>query len=373
MEELKEMTASAGRMLRQYLLLSFVVAFAAAANNTTVPVPDAPLILFSSNPGGGGGGGAGGFAAALAQVSVLAQEVVIFDATTGAVVSVEGAVVNIPSTAFSGAVEVKVTMIVFNAGTSVVTGVVRAPVMRFSFGNSQVLSDIDIVFIITFRRRQVAKGNDLIMNWLNKKTNVWTPICAPSSLDPVTGEFTTATPAAVLNDPAFNPSSGCAPDLLGSCDGSGGEFTVFEMSSSTCSDKSGASGLSDGAIAGIVIGVLAGITLIAIGTWLAVTKTSKQQKNQDAVLSSLVLGQEEVKVHPPPEKEAPAHPPVPFLGGLPVTMPPSLFGGSPPVMPMHPPYLGGSPPVMTVGMPTQSYPLSGGPLGENSLVPPLPF
>jgi len=66
-------------------------------------------------------------------------------------------------------------------------------------------------------------------------TNEWTSVCGESGLDTVTGDFTTKMPPTVLNDPAFNPSSGCAIDLVGPCDGSGGMFTVFELPKSSCS------------------------------------------------------------------------------------------------------------------------------------------
>jgi len=363
-------------------LLSLLVGSAAALNCSNVtcapPVPDPPLIVFSSNFGGGGGGGGGAFAA-FAAFTVLAQEVVTIDSAVGASVSVEGAVVNIPAGAFSGAVTVTVIMLVFNAGTSAVVGVVRAPVMKFNVVGGQAQAPISIVFIISFRRRQVASGNKLFMNWLNKKTNAWTPICAPSSLDPLTGEFTTETPPEVFNDPAFNPSSGCAPDLLGPCDGSGGEFTVFEMpESSTCSTPAGG-GLSDGAIAGIAIGVVAGLALIATSVWWFTAKSSQDQAKEGAVLSSLVLGQEDAKPPPRPAGGAPVMPPppAPFFGDFPAIMPPpAFFGGSPPVLPL--PVSGGSPPTMTGGMPLpvmpmQSYPVSGAPYFHPNSAAPLPF
>lgn len=260
------------KVMRECLLLSLFVVFAAATNNTTAVSPTpAPQILFSSNSGGGGGGG-GELAAAVAKAQILTETSESVDGSAGASLSVEGATVSIPAGAFDGAVVVTITMKVFNAGTAVVPGVVRSSIMSFSVGASRVQLPIDIGFVVAFRRRQVADGNELIMSWLNKKTNSWTPICARRSLDVNTLEFTTATPAEVFNDPAFNPSSGCAPDLIGPCDGSGGDFTVFEMSTSTCSDTER---LSDGAIAGIVIGIAAGLALIAIGAWWVMRKNSK--------------------------------------------------------------------------------------------------
>lgn len=287
---------------------------------------------FQQNNIGGGAGGAAQLAASI--VERIEQQVATVDGAAGASIAVEGAKVAIPPGAFSGAVTVTITMTAFSAGTSVVVGVARSSKMKFQVEGGQALRPITISFVISFSRRQIESGNALFLNWLNKKTNVWAPICAPSSLDPATNEFSTETPPEVFNDPAFNPTSGCAADLLGPCDGSGGEFSVFEMPDNTCSSDGG--GLSDGAVAGIVIGAVASTALIVTGVWWYATKISESGVKDDVVLSSLVLGQEAVKLPPPvfcdPHSVIPPPPPA-FVGSVPLTMvPPPFFGGSPPLM-----------------------------------------
>ena len=357
--------------IRSWFLFLFLVNGALASNNTNATnattsigfTNDFDLEQFLAAASFGGGGDVG-LGAASDSAVLISQEVVVIDESAAATISVEGAVVSIPAGAFGASVTISVIMVVFSPGTSVFVGVARSAVMRFRASGGRAQAPIIIAFVISFLRRQLASGNQLFLNWLNKKTNSWTPICAPSSFDAVTGEFSTETPPEVFNDPAFNPTSDCAPDLLGPCDGSGGEFTVFEMpESSTCSSDSGR--LSDGAIAGIVIGVVAGLVLILIGAWWSMTKGSKQLSQEDAVLSSLVLGQEAAK---PPSQAAKLMPVPPsdfFSGNAPRAMVPPVFGGLPDVI-IPPPFFGGSPPVMggmpLDVMPTQSNPVAGAPL-----------
>ena len=80
----------------------------------------------------------------------------------------------------------------------------------------------------------MGEGNFLFQHWLDKQANEWIIICSESKYDIATGALQTMVPATVFNDPAFNPSSGCAIDLIGPCDGSGGELTVFELPKSSC-------------------------------------------------------------------------------------------------------------------------------------------
>jgi len=138
--------------------------------------------------------------------------------------------------------------------------------MIFSASQPAVKAILISMSISAGRRRQsVGTGNALFQHWLNKYTNEWTIICSDSNYDASTGALQTVTPAVVFNDPAFNPTSGCAADYVGACDGSGGEFTVFELPADSCILDTGDSGggLSDGEIAGIVIGSVAGFVILA--------------------------------------------------------------------------------------------------------------
>ena len=69
-----------------------------------------------------------------------------------------------------------------------------------------------------------------LMYWLNKKTNEWSALCGDKQLTGST--LSTVVDAVVLNNPAFNPTTGCA--VTDECDGKGGKLTVFQVAANTC-------------------------------------------------------------------------------------------------------------------------------------------
>jgi hypothetical protein len=180
----------------------------------------------------------------------------------------EGTTVLVVEGSFSGTVVISISVIKFSMGSSKAKSGAksRSSKMIFSANRPAVKAILISITINDGRRRQsVGTGNALFQHWLNKYTNEWTIICSDSNYDASTGALQTVTPAVVFNDPAFNPTSGCAADYVGACDGSGGEFTVFELPADSCILDTGDSGggLSDGEIAGIVIGSVAGFVILA--------------------------------------------------------------------------------------------------------------
>ena len=143
-------------------------------------------------------------------------------------------------------------------------------------------------------RRQSA-DRDVFTHWLNKQTNEWTVVCGEKELDAQTGKLETVVPTSVLNSPALNPSSGCAPELADDCEGDGGKFAVFELDGDACAPPpppASSQSLSGGAIAGIVIGVLAAVALFGGFVWYSSTRSSDGATGgaQPTVRSSLVVG-----------------------------------------------------------------------------------
>ena len=175
----------------------------------------------------------------LAQAAASDSEVMTIDGEAGATLSIQDALVVIPAGAFVGPATVTASFSEYSEGTSRRAGGSRSSIMKFKVDSavvSSLSSPVEITMNIPAGKAALpmGSGNKLYLSWLNKVTNEWTSVCGESSLDSVSGDFTTKMPPAVLNDPAFNPSSGCAIDLIGPCDGSGGEFTVFELPKSSC-------------------------------------------------------------------------------------------------------------------------------------------
>lgn len=177
--------------------------------------------------------GGGARLQALIQDATSDAEVMTIDGEAGSTLSIQDALVVIPPGAFVGPATVSASFSEFSEGTSRRSGGSRSSMMKFKVDSPAVSSSSPVEITMNIPAGKAAlpvgSGNKLYLSWLNKVTNEWTSVCGESSLDTVTGDFTTKMPTAVLNDPAFNPSSGCAIDLIGPCDGSGGELTVFEL------------------------------------------------------------------------------------------------------------------------------------------------
>ena len=198
-------------------------------------------------------------------VQVIATVPVALAATVAAP-SEESTTVLVVEGSFAGKVVITVVVKKFSMGSSKAKkgAKSRSSKLIFSANQPAVKAILISMTIVAGRRRQsVGNGNGLFQHWLNKKTNEWTIICSDSIYDATAGALQTVTPAAVFNDPAFNPTSGCAADFDGACDGSGGEFTVFELPADSCVATGDSGGLRDGAIAGIVIGCIAGFAILA--------------------------------------------------------------------------------------------------------------
>ncbi len=84
----------------------------------------------------------------------------------------------------------------------------------------------------------------------------------------------------MLNNAAFNPTQGCSNSEH--CTGNGGLLAFMEIPSPACvtpgptagtiQPVTGTPGISDGAIAGIVIGAVAGAVLLCCFAWLVQRK-----------------------------------------------------------------------------------------------------
>jgi hypothetical protein len=195
---------------------------------------------------------------------------------------------------FSDTATVRITETPFSLGSSKVRAGAksRSSIMNF-YSNKPAVKPILVSIAINEERRQsVGEGNFLFQHWLDKQTNEWIIICSESKYDIATGALQTMVPATVFNDPAFNPESGCAANYGGPCDGSGGKFTVFEVSASSCTvpGTGPSGGLEGGTIAGIIIGIVAVIIFV-----MGILRLSKNYRDnakiqKDIVKSSLILG-----------------------------------------------------------------------------------
>jgi hypothetical protein len=257
---------------------STVTTTVAAPAPAPAPAPSlptfAPVPVFIQS----GSGSSGSAAAPADTVNIVLVEIegglikVVATIPVAAVASVaaageESTTVLVVEGSFSGKVVISVVVVKFSMGSSKAKkgAKSRSSKMLFSASQPAVKAILISMTISAGRRRQsVGTGNALFQHWLNKMTNEWTIICSDSIYDATAGALQTVTPAAVFNDPAFNPTSGCAADYVGACDGTGGEFTVFELPADSCTLAAGDSaGLGSGAIVGIVIGSIAGFAILA--------------------------------------------------------------------------------------------------------------
>jgi hypothetical protein len=219
------------------------------------------------------------------------------DGAEAASVGVEGsatAVVMLAGT-FSGPVNVAVSTAPYAGGGSTAAGAVSAsPVLTFFF-DAPAAQPILVGIETTATSRRQGANRDLFTHWLNKQTNEWVIVCGEKTLDADTGKLETVVPTSVLNSPALNPSSGCAPGLVDDCEGDGGKFAVFEVAADSCATKDvprTSQTLSGGAIAGVVIGVLAAVAILGAAAWYASTHSpgGSAAGAQPTVRSSLVVG-----------------------------------------------------------------------------------
>ena len=244
----------------------------APAPSSASGVPSGVPVVGVTGGGGSIGGGGGGVSVVTVDIEGGVTKVVttisVTSFTTVTAPGEEGTSILVVEGSFSGTVVISISVTKFSMGSSKAKrgAKSRSSKIIFSANRPAVKAILISITINTGRRRQsVGDGNALFQHWLNKYTNEWIVICSDSNYDTNTGALQTVTPAVVFNDPAFNPTSGCAPDYDGACDGSGGEFTVFELPADSCVPYTGDSSgdLSDGEIAGIVIGSVVGFGIVA--------------------------------------------------------------------------------------------------------------
>jgi len=91
--------------------------------------------------------------------------------------------------------------------------------------------DIDLSFTVTDVGRRRVDTN-YRAHWLNKKSNVWEPVCLDHTVDSTSTRVSVQVSSSVQSGSSFNPTEGCDPVL--SCDGSGGTVLFFSVREDGC-------------------------------------------------------------------------------------------------------------------------------------------
>jgi hypothetical protein len=182
--------------------------------------------------------------------------------------AVSGATVNIPLGAMGSSQKVNLASV--SAAATLAESPAPAGAAAASEGLSLALTpalEVALSFVVTGLVSTRREAKVYRVHWLDKKSNNWNVLCTEHTTDTATQTVTAVVPKWVQEEEGFNPSSGCAAGVT-QCDGKGGTLIVFALDAEPdCS-----SGLDPGAIAGIVIGSVAGAGLLAFAAYMGVKK-----------------------------------------------------------------------------------------------------
>ena len=196
-----------------------------------------------------------------------------------------GVSITIPSGTLAPGIQVSAAIVSNPEGVSAPSGAsMSSKVLSLLFGG-QVSKSVSVVLPRTGSGRRQQAGMVTRMHWLNKNEAKWIETCGEHTPSQGGDAVLAVVESSVLNDPNWNPSSGCTL-----CDGTGGLLSLFDIqeTASSCnapadtpapSTDSG-SGSSAGAAAAAG-GAVAAILVMGVAAWFFIrrTKATKASKS----------------------------------------------------------------------------------------------
>lgn len=222
-----------------------------------------------------------------------------------------GVSITIPSGTLAPGIQVSAAIVPNPEGASAPSGAsMSSKVLSLLFGG-QVSKSVSVVLPRTGSGRRQQAGMVTRMHWLNKNEAKWIETCGEHTPSQGGDAVLAVVEPSVLNDPKWNPSSGCTL-----CDGTGGLLSLFDIqeTASSCnapadtpapSTDSGSGSSGGAAAAG---GAVATILVVGVAAWFYIRR-SKAAKASKLVSPEDLPG---AASHVPPSTRC--LPPVPPLG-----------------------------------------------------------